>query len=93
LSINTLKIDKKRINQYVIQKVLGRGSFAIVYLCVDKNTQMKYALKEMNKSVLRKKKVGKNKNAYDCVLEELKILKRLDHPNIIWLHEVIDDPS
>ena len=25
--------------------------------------------------------------------EELKILERLEHPNIIWLHEIIDDPK
>ena len=47
----------------------------------------------MNKVILQKKKVGKGKNAYDCVLEELKILERLKHPNIIWLHEIIDDPK
>lgn len=27
------------------------------------------------------------------VLEELKVLQRLEHPNIIYLHEIIDDPS
>lgn len=26
-------------------------------------------------------------------MEELKVLKRLDHPNVIWLHEIIDDES
>lgn len=31
--------------------------------------------------------------AIDCVMEELKVLKRLDHPNVIWLHEIIDDES
>lgn len=47
----------------------------------------------MNKAVLMKKQAGKGKNAYDCVLEELKVLQRLQHPNIIWLHEVINDPK
>lgn len=27
------------------------------------------------------------------VMEELKVLQRLEHPNIIYLHEIIDDPS
>lgn len=92
-STSKIKFGKKKINQYVIEKVLGKGSFATVYLGVDKNTKIKYALKEMNKKLLKKKKVGLNKNAYDCILEELKILKRLEHPNIIWLHEIIDDPE
>ena len=41
----------------------------------------------MNKNELRKKR------AYDSVLEELKVLKSLDHPNVIWLEEIIDDPK
>jgi len=45
----------------------------------------------MNKKKLEKKDTGKGKTAYDCVLEELKVLQRLEHPNIIWLHEIIDD--
>lgn len=47
----------------------------------------------MNKKHLQKKKYGPNKSAYDCVKEELKVLERLEHPNIIWLHEIIDDPK
>lgn len=25
--------------------------------------------------------------------QELKVLKTLQHPNIIWLHEIIDNPD
>ena len=47
----------------------------------------------MNRKSLQKKSFGRGCNAYDCVKEELKILERLEHPNIIWLHEIIDDPK
>lgn len=47
----------------------------------------------MDKNKLKKIKTGKDRNAYDCVVEELKVLERLQHPNIIWLHEIIDDPN
>ena len=47
----------------------------------------------MNRKALQRKKFGKDRNAYDCVKEELKVLMRLEHPNIIWLHEIIDDPK
>ena len=47
----------------------------------------------MNKKLLKQKKTGKGRTAYDCVLEELKVLERLDHPHITFLHEIIDDPS
>ena len=45
----------------------------------------------MDKQYLKWKKVGKGKTAYDCVLEELEVLQRLEHPHIIFLHEIIDD--
>ena len=45
----------------------------------------------MSKKELKKKSIGNGKNAYDCVLEELKVLEKLEHPNIIFLHEIIDD--
>lgn len=37
--------------------------------------------------------VGNGRSAYDCVVDELIVLKRLEHPNIIWLHEIIDDSN
>jgi serine/threonine protein kinase len=83
--------DGAMINQYVIIKTLGKGSFATVLLCKDTHTHELFAIKKMNKKALKSKKAGKDKSAYDCVIEELKLLKRLEHPNIIWLHEIIDD--
>lgn len=47
----------------------------------------------MNKKDLIKKKIGGGKNAYESVIEELKVLQLLEHPNIIWLNEIIDDPK
>ena len=46
---------QKMINQYIIEKELGKGSFATVHLGFDKNTGVKYAIKEMNKVLLMKK--------------------------------------
>ena len=81
------------INQYSVEKTLGKGSFATVLLCSDSVTGTKYAIKQMNKKTLSRKKCGPGMNALDCVIEELKVLKSLEHPNIIWLHEIIDDPK
>jgi serine/threonine protein kinase len=84
---------KKMINQYSVEMTLGKGSFATVLLCTDSLTGNKYAIKQMNKKTLSRKKCGPGMNALDCVIEELKVLKSLEHPNIIWLHEIIDDPK
>jgi serine/threonine protein kinase len=40
------------INQYVVERTLGQGSYAVVKLCRDSNTNQKYAIKQMNKKNL-----------------------------------------
>jgi len=70
---------------------LGSGSYATVLLCKDTKTGEQFAIKKMNKRTLKQKKAGGGKSGYDCVVEELKVLQILDHPNIIWLQEIIDD--
>lgn len=92
ISTTNLQRSKKMINQYEVIKTLGKGAFADVKLCVDTKTKEKYAVKLMSKKFLKSQKVN-SKKAIDCVMEELKVLKRLDHPNVIWLHEIIDDES
>lgn len=84
-------MGEQRINQYVVQKKLGEGSFATVRLCEDTENQVKYAMKVMNKEKLKKMIINGEQNAYKCLKEELKVLKTLEHPNIIWLHEIIDN--
>lgn len=75
------------INSYMVEKTLGKGTYATVYLCTETNTNVQYAMKKMNKKDLKRKKV------YDCLKEELKVLSTLEHPNVIWLEEIIDDPN
>ena len=79
------------INQYKVLKKLGKGSFATIKLCQDQKTKSRYAIKIMNKAMLKSRKASEGKTAYDCVLEELQVLQRLEHPNIIWLYEIIND--
>ena len=62
------------INNYIIEKNLGEGSFAKVKLCRDKDTGNKYAIKLMNKKELKHKKNANGQSYYDCVLEEIKVL-------------------
>ena len=87
----SVNVEGTMINQYIIIKKLGKGCFATVLLCKDSTTGEKFAVKKMNKKSLRFKIVSKGVTGYDCLKEELSVLKKLDHPNILWLHEIIDD--
>lgn len=49
--------------------------------------------KDENDSYFAMKIVKRSKLMQNTVVAELEALKRLMHPNIIQLHEVIDDPS
>ena len=54
---------------------------------------MKVAMKIMNKARLKKLFIGKNKTAYKLVENEVAIMKKMFHPNIVHLYEIIDDPN
>lgn len=87
------KHNKKMVNNYQVLGTLGAGSFAKVMLFLNKETNVRYAAKKMNKAELKKRRYGKSKSAYDAVLEELNVLQSIEHPNVIWLHEIINDDS
>jgi serine/threonine protein kinase len=46
-----------------------------------------------HKSRLRKLRVSPTETAMMDVLREVAIMKQLDHPNVVHLVEVIDDPE
>lgn len=67
---------------YSISKRLGEGAFATVYKVVHKTTGGLFAMKEIN---LRRIKSSHTK---DMLMREIKLMKLLDHPNIIKIVEV-----
>ena len=80
-TINRNKDNK--ISNYEIGKVIGKGAYATVKICKNKITQEKFAMKIYEKKILNdniKKK---------CILREIEILKKLNHPNIVKLYDTI----
>ncbi|CAG8553461.1 28_t:CDS:2, partial [Scutellospora calospora] len=67
----------------VSNNVLGVGSFAIVKECTDKETGENYALKIISKKAIKK---GKE----DMLTTELEILKKIQHENLIKLHDLYE---
>lgn len=86
------KKKRKYINDYQMIRKLGQGSFSKVYLCQSSKGEY-YAIKQMNKPSLKRLKMPNGLYGYDMIKKELEVLRQLDHENIIWLEEVIDDPS
>jgi len=77
------------VNQYVLFDQIGVGAQGAVYKCLDLEKKKVYAIKALEAASLRKRrKVGSNINS---LKNEIGIMKMLDHPNLVKLHEVIDD--
>ena len=74
-------------------QTLGEGAFGKVKLAADIQTKVMYAIKILNRKKLKSMKISCGKTGYDLVLTELAILQTLQHPNILWLHEIIDSPK
>eukprot|EP00484_Ammonia_sp_Unknown_P005919 CAMPEP_0197072082 /NCGR_PEP_ID=MMETSP1384-20130603/209917_1 /TAXON_ID=29189 /ORGANISM="Ammonia sp." /LENGTH=342 /DNA_ID=CAMNT_0042510895 /DNA_START=119 /DNA_END=1147 /DNA_ORIENTATION=- len=69
---------------YYLGKELGSGSFASVRTCHRKSDGEAFAVKIMNKNFLTDKELLN-------LQQEIEILTRLKHPNIISLIDVFDD--
>eukprot|EP00112_Aurelia_sp_Birch-Aquarium-sp1_P001376 Seg1147.2 transcript_id=Seg1147.2/GoldUCD/mRNA.D3Y31 product="Calcium/calmodulin-dependent protein kinase kinase 1" protein_id=Seg1147.2/GoldUCD/D3Y31 len=92
--------EDDQINHYQIQEEIGRGSFATVYKCRSLKNDQEYAMKVISKKRLIRKNGlmarhprKSRANPLDVLHREIAILKKVDHPNIVKLVEVIDDPE
>ena len=69
-----------------VQKTVGKGNFAKVKLAVHVATNVEVAIKIIDKSNL-------NEDSLVKLWREVRIMKVMDHPNIVKLIEVIDTDS
>ncbi|KAG5124621.1 hypothetical protein AAZX31_11G174800 [Glycine max] len=83
----------KMINEYIRECKIGSGSYGKVALYQSSVDGKNYAIKAFHKSHLLKLRVSPSETAMTDVLREVLIMKMLEHPNIVDLIEVIDDPQ
>lgn len=71
--------------RYKVGRTIGDGNFAVVRECVERSTGREYALKIINK--------GKCRGKEHMIQNEVSILRRVKHPNIVLLIEEMDTYS
>jgi len=71
--------------KYTLKEILGEGSFSKVYLGTRNKDESKFAIKS-----IKKKETFNEATALKCLVKEIEILRLLDHPNIVKLHEVYE---
>lgn len=86
----TTDIDKDIITQYYISKRLGSGACGVVRLIYDKYSCQEYAMKQVQKNRLTETTRQRNITDGERVMNEVRIMKSLEHPCVIKMHDIID---
>ena len=66
-------------------KVLGKGSFGMVYLVQRKTTKERYAVK-----VFQKKLIEERPEEKPSILNEIKIMRAINHPRLLYFEELYE---
>ncbi|KAK8532014.1 hypothetical protein V6N12_053466 [Hibiscus sabdariffa] len=74
------------VGNYLVGRQIGSGSFSIVWHARHRVHGTEVAIKEIATGRL-------NKKLQDSLMSEIFILKRINHPNIIRLHDIIEVPG
>lgn len=69
---------------YMIGKQLGKGAFGKVYLGLHRLTGLKVAIKTIDKSIIQDERTRRK------VFQEVYVMKKINHPNVIKLLEVFE---
>lgn len=86
-ALSSISKGNEAIENYILGKTLGQGTFGKVRKGVHKLTGLPVAIK-----VLEKDKIVDMADV-ERVRREIKILNTVNHPNVIRLYEVIDSPK
>lgn len=76
--------DKHTLDDYIIGKQIGQGAYAVVKIGLHKKLNRKVALK-----IYEKEKI-KDIQRQKSVRREIRLMKRINHPNVAQLYEAVE---
>lgn len=71
------------VGDYLVGRQIGSGSFSVVWHARHRVHGTEVAIKEIATGRL-------NKKLQESLMSEIFILKKINHPNIITLHDIIE---
>uniref|UniRef100_A0A7N0U9N9 Protein kinase domain-containing protein n=1 Tax=Kalanchoe fedtschenkoi TaxID=63787 RepID=A0A7N0U9N9_KALFE len=77
--------NRRMIGNYQVGRQIGSGSFSVVWLAKDPVLGTEVAIKEIDTEKLSTK-------LQESLRSEISVLKKVYHPNIIRLHDIIEEP-
>ncbi|XP_041358691.1 serine/threonine-protein kinase DCLK1-like [Gigantopelta aegis] len=83
-SSDAAKVPTELLERYDIGRVIGEGNFAVVKECLDRYNNRKFSLKIIDKR--------KCKGKEQMIENEVSILRKVKHPNIVLLVEDYETP-
>lgn len=69
----------------MVTKMIGKGSFAKVYLATKKENNLQYAIKAFNKEFMLAQHKGK-----ESLINEIVVMRALHNDHLIHLYEVYE---
>jgi serine/threonine protein kinase len=75
-------------NDFILQKEIGYGSYATVYVAKSLEDDKYYAVKQIKKEV-----VCKSSRSIDAIANEIYVMKNLEHPGCLKLYRVYECQS
>lgn len=76
---------RSKFGNYILGQTLGEGEFGKVKMGWKRDSSVEVAIK-----LIRRENLGGNTNRLQKIYREIHILRGLDHPNIVRLHEMVE---
>lgn len=76
------------LQRYTLLEKLGKGHFAEVFLCIEKATGHRYAVK-----IFSKQPGVEDRSKTEGLQQEIAVLMGVSHPNMLCLRDTFDEPS